>query len=253
VLTAVPWLADSRVESREVRVAVATNFKQTLETICDAFHRRHGGRCIVSAGASGLLFAKLFQGAPFDVFLSADVARAERLESARRAVPGTRFTYAVGQLAFWRPGRPVGPDLRAALADGKLRTIAIAHPDSAPYGAAALETLRSLGIDVDERFEVVRGESVGQAFQFVASGAADAGFVAYSQVLEYEAASARSIRPEVVVVDPELHGPIEQQAVLLDAARDRDSAREFLRFLQSPDARRIIVAAGYAAPPASPP
>jgi molybdate transport system substrate-binding protein len=232
-----------------LRVAVATNFKPTVENLCAAFHRARPGRCVVSSGASGLLYAKIMQGAPFDVFLSADVGRAARLEAESRAAPGSRFTYAIGQLALWRPGTAARGDPRAALEDPAVRTLAIANPDTAPYGVAALETLRAIGIPPGERFEIVRGESVGQAFQFVASGAVSAGFVALSQVLEYRVVTGRDIRGEVLVVDDRLHQPIEQQAVLLSGAQDGEHAQAFLDFLRAPEARRVIVAAGYSVPP----
>lgn len=204
---------------------------------------------MITAGASGLLYAKIVQGAPFDLFLSADSSRASALESVGQAVPGSRFTYAVGRLVLWRPGRRAGADLGAALADPDLRTLAIANPATAPYGVAALETLRRLDIDAKTRFRVVQGESIAQAFQFVASGAADAGFVAASQVLEYGRSQGRSLDPEVIVVDESLHAPIEQQAVLLVRASSMVEARAFLDYLRSPAARRLIEAAGYASPP----
>jgi len=236
--------AEERVQ--DVRVAVAANFKQTAAELCRVYFAARPGRCVLTAGASGLLYAKVAQGAPFDVLLSADAARAKRLEAAGLAAPGTRFTYAIGRLVLWRPGHAAGKDLRAALADDGVHTIAIANPGAAPYGIAALETLRALGIPTAGRFRLVQGESVAQTFQFVATGAADAGFVALSQVLEFEAASRRRIASEVILVDPTLYRPIEQQAVLLGTARENAAARGLLEFLRSPAARRIIDAAGYA-------
>lgn len=231
-----------------LRVAVAANFRQAADQLCDAYFAGRAGRCAITAGASGLLYAKVVQGAPFDVFLSADSSRASALESGGHAVPGSRFTYAIGRLVLWRPGRKAGADLGAALADPGVRTLAIANPATAPYGVAALETLRRLDIDAKTRFRLVQGESIAQAFQFVASGAADAGFVALSQVLEYERSSGRSLDPEVIAVDPSLHAPIEQQAVLLERASATAEARSFLEYLRSPAARRIIEALGYASP-----
>jgi molybdate transport system substrate-binding protein len=233
---------------QDVRVAVAANFKQTADALCDAYFATRPGRCVITAGASGLLYAKAAQGAPFDVFLSADRARAEQLESAGLAVPGSRFTYAIGRLVLWRPGRPPGRDLSAVLADPALRTLAIANPGAAPYGAAALESLRALDIDPQGRYRVVQGESVAQAFQFVATGAADAGFVALSQVLEYGSRSGRSLDAEVLEVDPRLHAPIEQQAVLLAVAAEDAVAAGLLQFMRTDAARRIIAAAGYSNP-----
>lgn len=235
-------------ESNGLRVAVAANFSQTAERLCREFFTRRPGRCVLTPGASGLLASQVAQGAPFDVFLSADRARAERLEVEGLAVPGTRFTYAIGRLVLWAPGHDGGANLKAALSGGSVRTLAIANPASAPYGAAALETLRSLGIDPAGRLRIVQGENVAQAFQFVASGAADAGFVAMSQVLEYASTSGTSIAHAVIEVDPGSHAPIEQQAVLLKTAGSNTDAREFLEFLRSDAAGRIIGAAGYSVP-----
>jgi molybdate transport system substrate-binding protein len=231
-----------------VRVAVASSFSQPAERLCRAFFVGRPGRCVLTPGSSGLLASQVAQGAPFDVFFSADIRRAERLEVEGLAVPGTRFTYAIGRLVLWAPARG-GRELKTVLLDEALRTLAIANPSAAPYGTAALETLRSLGIGPAGRLSIVLGENAAQAFQFVASGAADAGFVALSQVLEYEAASGTSITRDVAAVDPALHAPIEQQAVLLKEAASNADARELLEFLRSDAAGRIIRAAGYAVPP----
>ena len=236
-------------EIGELRVAVAANFSQTAERLCRAFFAGRPGRCVLTPGASGLLASQVAQGAPFDVFLSADRARAQRLEVEGLAVPGTRFSYAIGRLVLWAPAHTGSADLKTILSGGSVRTLAIANPASAPYGTAALETLRALGIDPAGRLRIVQGENVAQTLQFVASGAADAGFVAMSQVLEYEASSGTSIAQQVVEVDPSLHAPIEQQAVLLTKAASNDDARDLLDFLRSDAAGRIIQAAGYALPP----
>ena len=248
LLSGLPARADD--DAPILRVAVASNFRQAADQLCDAYFVGRNGRCVITAGASGLLHAKIVQGAPFDVFLSADSSRARALESGGQAVPGSRFTYAVGRLVLWRPDRRADADLGAALADPDLRTLAIANPATAPYGVAALETLRRLGIEAKTRYRIVQGESIAQAFQFVASGAADAGFVAASQVLEYARSSGRSLDREVIVVDASLHAPIEQQAVLLERAASMAVARSFLEYLRSPAARRLIEAAGYASPAA---
>lgn len=232
----------------ELRIAVAANFKQTAEEICRAFSAGHPVRCLVSSGASGLLYGKIAQGAPFDVFLSADRERPERLEREGLAVPGSRFTYALGRLVFWRPGRRVGTDLAAALADDSLQSLAIANPRSAPYGAAALEVLRATGIDAAKRYRLVQGESVGQAFQFIASGAADAGFVSAAQLLQYQSKTGRTLEGELLAVESSLHGPIEQQAVLLRVGANDPVAQAFLRYLESPPAMALIEAAGYSVP-----
>jgi len=240
--------ASAAGEDDVVRVAVASSFSQTAERLCRRFFAGRPGRCVLTPGSSGLLASQIAQGAPFDLFLSADRRRAERLEVEGLAMPGTRFTYAVGQLVLWAPAHG-GEDLETILRGDWLRTLAIAKPAAAPYGAAALETLRALRIDPGGRLRIVQGENAAQAFQFVASGAADAGFVAMSQVLEYEASPGTAIAHEIVAVDPALHAPIEQQAVLLARASSNATARDLLEFLRSDAAGRIILAAGYAAPP----
>jgi molybdate transport system substrate-binding protein len=231
-----------------VRVAVASSFYRTADRLCLAFFASRPGRCVLTPGASGLLASQVAQGAPFDVFFSADRARAQWLEAEGLAVPGTRFTYAIGRLVLWTPSGG-GSDLRKILTGGAVRTLAIANPGTAPHGVAAVETLRALGVDPAGRQRIVQGENAAQAFQFVASGAADAGFVALSQVLEYEASSGTSIARDVVAVDPALHAPIEQQAVLLAVAAANRDARDLLEFLRSDEAGRIIRAAGYTVPP----
>ncbi len=249
VLACAAFVVRAAAVSRELKVAVAANFKPTLEQLCTAFFAGRAGRCVVTSGASGLIYAKLAQGAPFDLFLSADRARAERLEQDGLAVRGTRFTYAIGQLVLWHPGGAAGTDLRTALADPRIRSLAIASPATAPYGAAAVETLRALGLATDGRYRVVQGESVAQTFQFVASGAADAGFVALAQVIEAPPALRGRIEREVTPVDASLHSAIEQQAVVLRAAADRETARALLEFMRTAEGRRIIEAAGYRVPP----
>ncbi len=236
-------------ESHELRVAVASNFSQSAERICREFFATRPGRCVLTPGASGLLASQVAQGAPFDLFFSADLIRAQRLEVEGLAVAGTRFTYAIGRLVLWAPVRRGDEDLKSILSGDSVRTLAIAKPAAAPYGAAALETLRALGIDTGAGLRIVQGENAAQAFQFVASGAADAGFVALSQVLEYQSSSGTSIAHEVVEVDPSLHGPIEQQVVLLKQAASNADARDLLEFLHSDAAGRIIRAAGYVVPP----
>jgi molybdate transport system substrate-binding protein len=229
-------------------VGVASNFLQTADRICRAYFTGRPGRCVLTPGASGLLASQIAQGAPFDVFLSGDLRRAQRLEVEGLAVLGSRRTYAIGRLVLWVPGRAGNGGLREALAGEGISTLAIAKPLAAPYGEAALETLRALGVRTEGRYRIVQAESVAQAFQFVASGAADAGFVAYAQVLQYEAATGRSVAHEVVHVDPGLHQPIEQQAVLLASAAANDEARALLEFLGSDPARRIIAESGYLLP-----
>ena len=239
----------SHVEAADLRIAVSANFRQTLQKLCEEFFAtRDGGRCIITSGSSGLLYAQIVQGAPFDLFFSADRFRPERLEDAGYGVAGTRLTYAFGLLVFWNPAGAGSDDLREALASSPVTTLALANPSTAPYGAAAIAALKELGIDAGKRYRLAVGESVAQAFQFVASGAADAGFVSRAQILDFAARSPSLPAGTALLVDEGLYEPIDQQAVLLSGAANPVDARVFLAFLQSPLAATIIEASGYRMP-----
>jgi molybdate transport system substrate-binding protein len=228
-----------------VAVAVANNFQQTATDIAHAFSLKTGVRVEFSAGSSGKLYAQVVNGAPFDVFLSADTERAEKLEQDGLAVKGSRFTYATGRLVLWSKdpqykGRECGKDLKA----GKFKRIAIANAMTAPYGVAAEQVLKALGLS-DKALEgrVVRGENVTQTLQFVESGSAELGLVALAQVRHLDAAtSGETCR---WTVPQELHRPIEQQGVLLTRAAAKPGAAAFLEFLKGEVARQMILADGY--------
>jgi molybdate transport system substrate-binding protein len=238
------WGADERV-----RVAVAANFKQTMDRLAADFSRRTGELApIVSSGASGLLYSQIVQGAPFDVFFSADQERPARLEQDGLVVPGSRYTYAVGKLVLWRPGRALGGTLEQALRASDVKVVSIANPGVAPYGAAAQQVLEKLGLWVKPPFRVVQGESLGQAFQFVATGNAQLGFIALSQVKEVATAQA-GIAKEVIEVDSGLYAPLAQDAVRLKRSAGNAVVGRFLDFVRSPEGRAMIVAAGYAQDP----
>lgn len=242
--------ADASMRARdELRIAVAANFKLTLERLVATFVDGRSIQVAVSSGASGLLYGQIVQGAPFDVFFSADPERPRRLERAGLTVGDSRFTYALGVLALWRPGGRAEDSLDQALRDGNLEVLAIANPDTAPYGAAAIQVLGLLGLDRNPPFRIVRGESIGQAFQFVASGNAAAGFVALSQLIEFDAQNDHAdSRSEALLVDPALYEPIVQQAVRLAPAHANRTAAEFLDFVRSSQGREIIREAGYRLP-----
>lgn len=241
-LVAALVLGAAPARAGEVHVAVAANFVKPLRAIADAFQQETGDTVVVSEGSTGKLYAQIANGAPFEVFLSADAERPRRLLAEGRAVAGTDFAYALGRLALWSrdAARIEGP---GALR-GEFRHLAIANPELAPYGLAARETLVKLGLWEALEPRLVRGEDVGQTYQFVATGNAELGFVALSQVLD-----AGGSRWDVPA---DHHAPIEQHAVLLNPGADDDAARAFLAFLGGPAARARIEAAGYALPPAGP-
>jgi len=230
IVTASPAFAD------ETQVAVAANFTQPAKEIAAAFAAATGHKAALSFGSSGQFYTQIAHGAPFEVFLSADAERPAKAERAGLAAPGSRFTYAVGALVLYSktPGL-AGPD---ALKAGRFEKLAIADPKAAPYGEAAVETLKSLGLYDQVRPKLVTGASITQAYQFVATGAAELGFVALSQVVA-EKGGSRWVVPE------KNHAPIAQQAVLLNAGRDSAAAKAFLAFLKGPQAAAIIKRYGY--------
>ena len=222
----------------EVRVAVAANFSDTAQQIADRFEARSGHRVVISAGSSGQLYAQIRQGAPFDVFLSADDERPARVEAEGLGVKGTRFTYATGRLVLWsRTAGLVDPQGRV-LATGQFQHLAIADPASAPYGRAAMEVLAHRKLDGRLKPRLVTGNSIAQALQFVRTGSAELGFIALSQARSLAGGS----RWLVPATD---HRPIDQQAILLTHAGDPAAAAAFLKFLKSPEARTLIRAQGY--------
>ncbi len=224
-----------------LRIAVASNFATTATVISQLFERATGHRVILSPGATGRHFAQIVHGAPFDIFLAAGAARPRKLEKMGRAVTGTRFTYALGRLVLWSP-RPGYVDKEGKiLSSAPFAHLAMANPRLAPYGQAARETLRHLGLWEKLRPRIVRGENAAQTFHFIKSGAAPLGFVSAAQVITAGPSAKGSQWP----VPSGYHAPIRQQAILI---RDTSAARAFLAFLRSARARHIIASRGYDLP-----
>jgi molybdate transport system substrate-binding protein len=222
----------------EAHVAVAANFTEPAKAIAAAFERATGHRAVLAFGSSGPFYAQISHGAPYEVFLSADAERPARAEADGLAVPGTRFTYAVGRLVLFSKTPGLADGGAAVLKAGRFGHLAIADPAAAPYGAAAVEAMRRLGVYEALKPKVVQGASIAQAYQFTATGAAELGFVAMSQVANARGGS-RWIVPQ------NLHAPIAQQAVLLKTGAGDPAARAFLEFLKGPQARAIIRRYGY--------
>lgn len=234
MLFAAPLLA------AKTQVAVAANFTEPARDIAAAFEKATGHQAIVSFGASGAFYTQISHGAPFEIFLSADTDRPARAEREGLAVPGTRFTYAVGQLALWSATPGLIDPKGAVLSRGNFEKIAVADPATAPYGVAAIETMRKLNLYGRLKPKIVTGSSIAQAFQFTSTGAAQLGFVALSQVIA-------SKRGSHWVVPAHLHAPIDQQAVLLKTGSRNPAAIAFLRYLKSRPALAIIRRYGYSA------
>lgn len=238
LLAAVLLSVAATAQAGEVYVAVAANFTEPAKEIAEAFEKATGHRATLSFGATGQLYAQITQDAPFGVFLAADDAAPRKAEADGLAVAGSRFAYAVGALVLWTkdPARPVG---EAALRAGDFDKLAIANPKTAPYGAAAVEALRRLGLSQTLEAKLVQGANISQTLQFADSGAAAYAFVALSQVIKKgDGAFWR--------VPDALHDPIRQDAVLLKKAAADPAAQAFYGFLKSPEAAKVIEAYGYA-------
>jgi molybdate transport system substrate-binding protein len=241
ILAAAFLFACGPPRAAEIRVAVASNFAETIREITRRFEAETGHQVVLTFGSTGKHFAQIVNGAPFDVFLAADARRPQLLEKEGVAVPGSRFTYAVGRIVLWSPTPGYVDPEGEVLETGDFRHLALANPKLAPYGRAARQVLEANGLWRDLEGRAVRGENIGQTYQFIGSGNAELGFVAWSQVLRSGAPPAGSWWE----VPRDLYTPIEQQAVLLieDAG-----ARAFLDFIRSEAAVEIIRTHGYDSP-----
>ncbi len=233
------------VQADEVHLAVASNFAAPLKIIAASFDKDSGHTATVTLGATGRFYAQIKNGAPFDVFLSADDETPARLEKEGDAVAGTRFTYAVGRLALWSPRANFVDAGGKILKTGNFTNIALASPKLAPYGAAAVETLKQLGLLAMLEPRFVLGENIGQTYSFVATGNAALGFVALSQVVEDGKIKSGS----GWVVPAKLHGPLRQDAVLLAKGKANAGAMAFMAYLKTDRARSVIRSYGYEVAP----
>lgn len=224
----------------EARVAVAANFLQPARALAAAFHETSGHELRLSHASTGMLYTQIRHGAPFEVFLAADQARPRRLIREGLAVPGSLFVYALGRLVLWNPAADAFEDGEGYLRGMSFERLAIANPDTAPYGRAARETLERLGLWDRLRPRLVIGNSIAQAFQFVATANAEAGLVAASQLR-----GSKRREGSLWLVPETYHRPIAQAAVLLTRGRDNPAARDFIAFLQGTRARSIIERWGY--------
>jgi molybdate transport system substrate-binding protein len=224
----------------DVTVAVAANFEPVLQRLVPVFEAGSGQHLRIIPGSTGSLYAQIRQGAPFDVFLAADERRPRRLEEEGLIVAGSRFTYAVGRLVLWGPATWVRGGM-VGLGDPVIKRIAIANPDTAPYGHAAFEALTAAGLWRAVQPKLIRGQAISQAFQYVATGNADVGLVALSQVISYHAAAGFSYQ----LVPPDDYKPLTQQAVLLRSAGTNPGAVAFMTFLRAARTRDTIRDYGY--------
>ena len=224
--------------ARVTHVAVAANFTEPAKEIAALFKQKTGDEAVLSFGASGAFFTQITHGAPFEVFLSADEERPKAAVEQGFAVADSRFTYAIGKLVLWSRVVDVTKG-EAALKAGNFAKLSIANPAAAPYGTAAVETMKALGVYDALKPKIVQGNSIAQAFQFVDTRNAEVGFVALAQLYGVTAGTRWE-------VPSSLHAPIRQDAVLLKTGADSEASKAFLAFLKGPEARTIIERFGYA-------
>ena len=225
----------------EVQVAVAANFAGPMQKIATAFEQNTGHKALLAMGSTGKFYAQIKNGAPFEVLLSADDETPARLAKEGSAVDSSRFTYAIGKLVLWS-AHVDGVDARGeVLRQGKFQRLAIANPRLAPYGRAAQQSLQALGVWDGLQGKLVMGENIAQTQQFVASGNAQLGLLAQSQVWRDGKLSSGSAWP----VPENLHAPIRQDAVLLQKGKHNPAAQALINYLRSDAAKAVLRSYGY--------
>ncbi|WP_176085679.1 molybdate ABC transporter substrate-binding protein [Martelella sp. HB161492] len=240
LLAAVAAFVPASAFAGQINVAVAANFTEAAKDIAAAFNQQTGDDAVLSFGSTGKLYTQIANGAPFTVFLAADQERPEKAVTEGLAVEGSEFTYAIGKLVLYSSDAGLVDDDGAVLkSEDGFDKIAIANPDAAPYGAAAVETMKALGLYDTLTPKIVQGDSISQTYQFVTTGNAELGFVALSQVIDTEGGSQW-------VVPADLYTPIKQDAVLLKTGADDETSKAFMDFLKSDTAHKIIESYGYA-------
>ncbi len=234
------WMVPGQSWADETHAAVAANFIKPMKEVVARFEEKTGHKVTLSFGSTGKLYAQIRNGAPFDLFLSADSTTPAKLEQEGLGVAGSRFTYATGRLALWSPKEGYVDQGGEVLKKGDFRHVAIANPKTAPYGVAARQVLEGMGLWAGIGPRIVQGENIAQTHQFVASGNAELGFIALSQ-----AKDAADAGGSLWVVPQALYSPIEQDAILLQHGKDNSAARKLLAYLKGDEARAVIKAYGY--------
>jgi molybdate transport system substrate-binding protein len=230
-------------EAKPVHVAVAANFSHTMQSLVTEFEKTSDYHIALSFGSSGKFYAQIKQGAPYELFFSADQAKPEALQQDGLVIIGSRFTYAIGRLAVWSARPDFVNKIEIKLKQGSFNKLAIANPKLAPYGAAALDVLRDLRLIETTQLKWVRAENVAQTYQFINSGNADLGFIALSQLMGRN----KVMEGSYWLVPDSRHRPIKQDVVLLRSGEKSLGAKAFLAFLHTDKARDIIAMFGYLA------
>lgn len=226
--------------AEQMLVAVAANFIPPFREIAVEFEKSTGHQLQVSGGSSGNFYTQIKNGAPFDVFFSADNERPKKLEDEGLGVKDSRFTYAIGRLVLWSSNADLVKG-EETLRSKNFKRLAIANPKTAPYGVAAMQTMQKLGLWESLQPHIVMGESIGQTIGFIESGNAHLGFVALSQIMDPKI-KGKGSRWDVPT---HLHEPIQQDVILLTKGKDNPAAKSLLDFMGGPQAKAIIERYGY--------
>lgn len=225
----------------EVHVAVAANFTAPIKQIAADFEKDTGHKAVVSTGATGAFYAQIKNGAPFEVFLSADDETPAKLETEGMAVAGSRFTYAIGKLVLWSAKPSFVDEKGEILKKGNFAKISLANPKTAPYGAAGVDIMKKLGVFDGLQGKIVQGENISQAYQFTATGNAELGFVALSQVWK----DGKLTSGSGWLVPADFYSPIRQDAVILANGKGKAAAEALVKYLKSDKAKAVIKSYGY--------
>ncbi|VVM67407.1 molybdate ABC transporter substrate-binding protein [Pseudomonas fluorescens] len=229
------------VQADEVQVAVAANFTAPIQAIAADFEKDTGHKLVAAYGATGQFYTQIKNGAPFEVFLSADDTTPEKLEKEGDTVKGSRFTYAIGTLALWSAKEGYVDAKGEVLKKNEYQHLSIANPTAAPYGLAATQALEKLKLTEATKAKIVEGQNITQAYQFVSTGNAELGFVALSQIYKDGKVSSGS----AWIVPADMHDPIKQDAVILNKGKDNAAAKALVEYLKGPKAAAVIKSYGY--------
>ena len=233
--------ATGAAQADEVQVAVAANFTAPIQAIAADFEKDTGHKLVAAYGATGQFYTQIKNGAPFEVFLSADDTTPEKLEREGDTVKGSRFTYAVGTLALWSAKDGYVDTNGEVLKKNQYQHLSIANPKAAPYGLAATQVLEKLKLTEATKAKIVEGQNITQAYQFVSTGNAELGFVALSQIYKEGKVTSGS----AWIVPASLHDPIKQDAVILSKGKDNAAAKALVEYLKGPKAAAVIKSYGY--------
>ena len=225
----------------EVHIAVAANFTAPINEIAAAFEKASGHKVIAAFGPTGGLYTQIKHGAPFEVFLAADDSTPARLEAEGEILAGSRFTYAIGKLVLWSASAGYVDAEGEVLRRNEFNHLSIGNPKTAPYGLAATQVLGKLGLIDAVKPKLVEGTNITQAYQFVATGNAELGFVALSQVYKDGQITAGS----AWIVPEDMYEPIRQDAVILNKGKDNPAAAALVDYLKGPKAAAVIKSYGY--------